>query len=79
MIAKHPIQLRPVPAAGSESSVRIAEPLRVVCWRLSQLRDAGYSERSAFLLATRTEIDLHRAVEMVAHGCPELTALQILL
>jgi hypothetical protein len=48
-------------------------------WRRESLVRAGYDERSALLVALRSEIDLHQAVDLVEGGCPVKTALRILL
>lgn len=49
-------------------------------WRLTVLVLAGYSNRSAKRLAKRhNEVDLHLAVDLLKKGCPEATALKILL
>ena len=54
------------------------EPQEVVAWRFHELLEAGYSwDRAAYLAADRT-IDLHVALSLLARGCPETTALQIL-
>jgi len=50
----------------------------VVRWRLDELVRAGYSRRSARLIACRTDIDLHAAADLVRRGCPVETALKIL-
>jgi hypothetical protein len=55
------------------------EQERIFLWRLATLRRAGYGERYAFKLALRTEVDLHVAVSLLARGCPERTAVRILL
>ena len=52
---------------------------RVEAWRLLILLDAGYSDHIATLLAARSDIDLHAAVELVAAGCTHLMAARILL
>ena len=57
----------------------MAEPLRVLCWRLDQLAHAGYSDNAAAALATRPDIDLHRATDLLLRGCPHDTAVRILL
>ena len=48
-------------------------------WRRERLEAAGYPAAAARELAARHEIDLHRAVELVARGCPPDVALRILL
>jgi hypothetical protein len=55
------------------------EPLRVLCWRLDQLAHAGYSDNATAALATRPDIDLHRATALLLRGCPHDTAVRILL
>jgi hypothetical protein len=52
---------------------------RVEQWRLASLERAGYDLESAAVLAASHEVDLHRAVELLARGCPVSVALQILL
>ena len=52
---------------------------RVEQWRLFTLERAGYDAESAALLAASPEVDLHRAVSLLEHGCTVELALQILL
>ncbi len=66
--------LRPCPAASP-----MPEPLRVLCWRLSELAGAGYSDTATAVLAARPDVDLHRATDLLLRGCPQETALRILL
>jgi len=54
------------------------EQARVVSWRLHVLIEAGYPIVLAERLA-RSEIDLHRAVELILRGCRHETAAEILL
>jgi hypothetical protein len=51
----------------------------VEAWRAEQLEHAGYGAAAAAELATRQDVDLHVAVELLTHGCPAELALQILL
>jgi len=51
----------------------------VELWRLLSLSRAGYDAESAAVLAASHDIDLHRAVSLLEHGCPVELALQILL
>lgn len=51
----------------------------VVAWRLEQLRRAGCERVGAEILARRTRVDLHEAVELLQRGCPTQLALEILL
>ncbi len=48
-------------------------------WRLESLERAGYDLESAAILAASHEVDLHRATDLLARGCPVGLALQILL
>lgn len=52
---------------------------RVELWRLDVLERAGYDAESASVLAASPEVDLHRAVSLLEHGCSVDLALQILL
>jgi hypothetical protein len=52
---------------------------QILDWRLEQLIEAGYGTDDALRLALQTEVDLHRAVALLRHGCPPETALRILL
>lgn len=65
----------------STAHVTLPEPeIEIVeQWRLVSLERAGYDAESAAVLAASHEIDLHRAVELLHHGCPVELALQILL
>ena len=47
-------------------------------WRFDQLVLAGYTETSARELAMNADVDLHRACDLLAKGCPEETAFAIL-
>ena len=48
-------------------------------WRFSQLTRSGYSLGEALTLAVNADVDLHRAADLVAGGCPPSLALRILL
>lgn len=52
---------------------------RVERWRTDELMRAGFDPASAFELAVRLDVDLHRATELVDRGCSPELALQILL
>jgi hypothetical protein len=51
----------------------------VVFWRIEQLVRAGFDRPGAVILAKRSHVDLHEAVELLERGCPPQTALEILL
>jgi hypothetical protein len=55
------------------------ESAEVVEWRFSQLTLSGYAPEDAIALATRFDVDLHKAVDLVARGCAPRLALRILL
>ena len=48
-------------------------------WRCEQLERAGYGAPFALLLSSDDRVDLHRAVDLITRGCPEILALRILL
>jgi hypothetical protein len=52
---------------------------RVERWRQGELERAGFSPRDAASLASRHDVDLHRAIDLLKRGCPEGLALEILL
>ena len=52
---------------------------RVERWRAEELERAGYELSAAALLAASSDVDLHRAIDLLECGCPEDVALQILL
>ena len=55
------------------------ESSAVLEWRFAQLRRSGYALEDALVLATCTDVDLHRAADLVGRGCPPSLALRILL
>ena len=55
------------------------EAAEVMEWRFSQLTRSGFSTLDAIRLATRVDVDLHQAVDLVARGCPPSLAMHILL
>ena len=61
----------PDPVASPEDAV--------VRWRMLVLLRAGYAWDDALELATETDVDLHRAVDLVNRGCASETARRILL
>jgi hypothetical protein len=48
-------------------------------WRVEELIRAGYDPYAAGQLALRSDIDLHQAIGLLAHGCPVDLAVRILL
>jgi hypothetical protein len=48
-------------------------------WRFSELTRAGYSHADAWMLAADKDVDLRAAERLLAEGCPQATALRILL
>jgi hypothetical protein len=52
---------------------------RVERWRAEELERAGYELSAAAVLAASSQVDLHRAIELLDAGCSEELALQILL
>ena len=55
------------------------ESERIARWRAEELVRAGYEAGDAVELAGRSDVDLHRAVELLERGCPSAIALRILL
>jgi len=51
----------------------------VFCWRLEELKRAGYQDMMAGRLAENFQIDLHAACRLLERGCDEGTAYRILL
>jgi len=68
-----------LPVEEKNGSAALPESLRVLCWRLAQLSEAGYTDEEAFVLATGLAVDLHQATDLVRNGCPHGTAVRILL
>ncbi len=55
------------------------EAERVLLWREEELERAGYGRDAARQLAGCSSVDLHSATELLRRGCPESTAVAILL
>lgn len=53
-------------------------PNSVRGWRVDMLIEAGYPQEEAFLLAKRSDVDLHAACDLLARGCPVKLAIRIL-
>jgi hypothetical protein len=59
----------------AETNLRPTEQELVERWRAQELERAGFPEDLASEFAVRGDVDLHRAIEMIAAGCtPELAA-----
>ncbi|HVP75897.1 MAG TPA: hypothetical protein VMS63_07735 [Gaiellaceae bacterium] len=56
-----------------------AELDRVARWRAEELMRAGYDPVAAGQLALRSDVDLHKAIELLEQGCPVDLAYRILL
>jgi hypothetical protein len=65
--------------AAELSVPRETEREKVEQWRAEELVRAGYDPSDALALAARHDIDLHFAVELIGHGCPYETAIEILI
>jgi hypothetical protein len=64
------------------NATTIAAPVddtRVELWRFERLRAAHCPPDAAMTLAASRDVDLHRALGLLADGCPPETALDILL
>lgn len=62
----------------AETNVRPSEQELVESWRAAELERAGFPPAAAVELAARSDVDLHRAVEMLRNGCTPELALTIL-
>ena len=65
--------------AATELNTVETETEKVERWRAETLEKVGYDIVSAYELAARSDVDLHRAIELVESGCPPELALRILL
>ena len=57
---------------------RGSENERVLDWRFDALEEAGFNPVAALVLA-ESGVDHHVAASLLANGCPQDTALRILL
>jgi hypothetical protein len=65
---------------AAETDTRVGTEIeRIEQWRAEALERAGYEPRAAAELAARLDIDLHLASDLLAAGCSEELALQILI
>jgi hypothetical protein len=65
--------------AAAELTIQETEQDRIERWRAEELERAGYEAAAASLLATRSDVDLHYAIDLLRNGCAPELALQILL
>lgn len=65
--------------AAAELQRTETEQERIERWRSEELVRAGYEPAAAALLATRMDVDLHYAIDLLRAGCDPELALQILL
>jgi hypothetical protein len=54
------------------------ESERVERWRTAELMRVGFAGDDAVALGSRTDVDLHEAIELVQRGCPPELAVRIL-
>jgi hypothetical protein len=64
---------------AAEAQMVDPELERIESWRMDALARAGYTPADAAQLASRHDVDLHRAVELLEKGCEPALALRILL
>ena len=65
--------------AAAELTIQETEQERIERWRAEELQRAGYEPAAASLLATRADVDLHYAIDLLRNGCAPELALRILL
>ncbi len=65
---------------AAEADTRVGTEIeRIERWRAEALERAGYEPQAAAELAARLDIDLHLASDLLAAGCSQELALQILI
>ena len=64
---------------AAEPELRDLTAELVEAWRAEQLEMAGFAAQAAADLASRNDVDLHFAIDLVRRGCPADLALKILL
>jgi hypothetical protein len=62
----------------AEQEIVETELERVERWRTAELMRVGFAGDDAVVLAARTDVDLHEAIELVQRGCPIELAVRIL-
>jgi hypothetical protein len=65
--------------AAAETTTTDTEQERIERWRAAELERAGFEPAAASLLAARSDVDLHFAIDLLRNGCSPELALQILL
>jgi hypothetical protein len=65
--------------AAAETTTTETEQERIERWRAEELERAGFEPSAASLLACRSDVDLHYAIDLLRNGCAPELALQILL
>ena len=65
--------------AAAELTKQVTEKERIERWRADELERAGFEPAAASLLASRTDVDLHYAIDLLRRGCSPELALDILL
>jgi hypothetical protein len=65
--------------AAAELTKVETERDRITRWRTEELERAGFEPRAASLIASRWDVDLHHATDLLRAGCSPELALQILL
>ncbi len=68
-----------LPGQGGTDLASLPEYRRVLHWRVDPLAAVGYTDDACVALASRADVDLHRATDLLLNGCPQETALHILL
>jgi hypothetical protein len=66
-------------SATEVQELKETEAERVERWRAEELERAGYELSAAAVLAASAAVDLHLAIDLLSQGCPQDTAMQILL
>ena len=65
--------------AAAELTKNETEIERIERWRAGELERAGFEPAAAAMLASRMDVDLHYAIDLLRAGCEPELALQILL
>ncbi len=63
----------------AQAAIETSETETVLRWRFDVLVRAGYEADNALVIAGHLEADLHDATRLLALGCPQETAMTILL